>query len=556
MTMISQDEIVSNAKTVTKGLEALRQEHQAILGGIRTSLGGVDLGPEGENSLITEKCALMERSLEMIELGLGEAHVMAALATHLQSTEAEKQKLRSQVKRLCQENTWLRDELASTQQKLQASEQSSAQLEEDKKHLEFMNSIKKYDADVTVDAEGAVAEMGASVASGVMEASKDAMAELFQDEVEDGQGGQDGGQEAGGGNYSHQANAGYEIPARLRTLHNLVIQYASQGRYEVAVPLCKQALEDLEKTSGHDHPDVATMLNILALVYRDQNKYKEAANLLNDALAIREKTLGENHPAVAATLNNLAVLYGKRGKYKDAEPLCKRALEIREKVLGSDHPDVAKQLNNLALLCQNQGKYEEVERYYQRALEIYESKLGQDDPNVAKTKNNLASAYLKQGKYKEAEILYKQVLTRAHEREFGSIDEKNKPIWQIAEDREENKNRKDNLPYGEYGGWHKAAKVDSPTVTTTLKNLGALYRRQGKYEAAETLEDCALRSRKDALDAVKGGKGGRGDKDRNTSKERRRGSKESLTESVQYEEGVGDQPGIKTKIFHALGLNS
>ena len=90
-------------------------------------------------------------------------------------------------------------------------------------------------------------------------------------------------------------------------------------------------------------------------------------------------------------------------------------------------------------------------RYYQRALEIYEAKLGQDDPNVAKTKNNLASAYLKQvgffrfwiyveinvqGKYKEAEVLYKQVLTRAHEKEFGSIDEKNKPIWQIAEDRE------------------------------------------------------------------------------------------------------------------------
>ena len=146
---------------------------------------------------------------------------------------------------------------------------------------------------------------------------------------------------------------------------------------------------------------------------------------------------------MAATLNNLAVLYGKRGKYKDAEPLCKRALEIREKVLGKDHPDVAKQLNNLALLCQNQvgtlpchsnrshsqlfiekGKYEEVERYYQRALEIYESKLGPDDPNVAKTKNNLASAYLKQGKYKEAEILYKQVLTRAHEREFGAVDGK------------------------------------------------------------------------------------------------------------------------------------
>ena len=33
-------------------------------------------------------------------------------------------------------------------------------------------------------------------------------------------------------------------------------------------------------------------------------------------------------------------------------------------------------------------------------------------------------------------------------------------------------------------------------MTTTLKNLGALYRRQGKYEAAETLEDAALRAKK------------------------------------------------------------
>lgn len=40
-------------------------------------------------------------------------------------------------------------------------------------------------------------------------------------------------------------------------------------------------------------------------------------------------------------------------------------------------------------------------------------------------------------------------------------------------------------------------------VTTTLKNLGALYRRQGKYEAAETLEDCALRSKKEAVNLVK-----------------------------------------------------
>ncbi|NP_999738.1 kinesin light chain isoform X10 [Strongylocentrotus purpuratus] len=492
---LSQEQIITGTREVIKGLEQLKNEHNDILNSLYQSLKMLKKDTPGDSNLVEEKTDIIEKSLESLELGLGEAKVMMALGHHLNMVEAEKQKLRAQVRRLVQENTWLRDELAATQQKLQTSEQNLADLEVKYKHLEYMNSIKKYDEDRTPDEEAS---------------SSDPLDLGFPEDDDGGQADESYPQPQTGSGSVSAAAGGYEIPARLRTLHNLVIQYASQSRYEVAVPLCKQALEDLEKTSGHDHPDVATMLNILALVYRDQNKYKEAGNLLHDALAIREKTLGPDHPAVAATLNNLAVLYGKRGKYKEAEPLCKRALEIREKVLGKDHPDVAKQLNNLALLCQNQGKYEEVEWYYQRALEIYEKKLGPDDPNVAKTKNNLAAAYLKQGKYKAAETLYKQVLTRAHEREFGlSADDKdNKPIWMQAEEREEKGKFKDNAPYGDYGGWHKAAKVDSrsrssPTVTTTLKNLGALYRRQGKYDAAEILEECAMKSRRNALDMVR-----------------------------------------------------
>uniref|UniRef100_A0A4W4EF83 Kinesin light chain n=1 Tax=Electrophorus electricus TaxID=8005 RepID=A0A4W4EF83_ELEEL len=470
---LSQDELLCRTRDVMQGLEALRAEHHAILEGLMGTLRCLKQTQEGR--AVEEKTAMIQRSLEMLELGLSEAQVMMALSGHLSAVEAEKQKLRAQ---------------------------------DDK------------DSD----------------------SSRETLDDLFPDEQD----------EPGPGIQTPHSSAvaaaqqgGYEIPARLRTLHNLVIQYASQGRYEVAVPLCKQALEDLEKTSGHDHPDVATMLNILALVYRDQNKYKEAANLLNDALAIREKTLGKDHPAVAATLNNLAVLYGKRGKYKEAEPLCKRALEIREKVLGKDHPDVAKQLNNLALLCQNQGKYEEVEHYYQRALNIYQTKLGPDDPNVAKTKNNLASCYLKQGKFKQAETLYKEILTRAHEREFGSVDDENKPIWMHAEEREESKGKqKDGSLFGDYGGWYKACKVDSPTVTTTLKNLGALYRRQGKFDAAETLEEAAMRSRKQGLDTAH--------KQRvaevlcDTEAREKQCSRESLTsDTVKYESGPdgGEEDG-------------
>ncbi|KAK9978531.1 hypothetical protein ABG768_020279, partial [Culter alburnus] len=136
---------------------------------------------------------------------------------------------------------------------------------------------------------------------------------------------------------------------------------------------------------------------------------------------------------VADTLKGLVVLYMKQGKNKEAEPLCKRALDIQEKVLGKDHPDVGKQLSDLAVLCYNQGKYEEGEHYYRRALKIYECRLSPDDPRMATTKHNLASCFFKQDKKKEAEILYKEILTSAHEKEFGLVNEEVSKVCVVDE---------------------------------------------------------------------------------------------------------------------------
>ena len=52
----------------------------------------------------------------------------------------------------------------------------AAQLEEDKKHLEFMNSIKKYDSDVGGEEPAAAVEggggMSVSMATSAMDTSK------------------------------------------------------------------------------------------------------------------------------------------------------------------------------------------------------------------------------------------------------------------------------------------------------------------------------------------------------------------------------------------------
>ena len=202
MTQMTQDEIICNAKTVLQGLEALRVEHVSLVTGIV------------ETHCDNEKSDIIKRNMDNIELGLSEAHVMMALATHLQNVEAEKQKLKTQVRRLHQENAWLRDELANTQQKFQASEQLVAQLEEEKKHLEFMASVKKYDDNQDQD-------------DTCEKSRSDPVVELFPDEETDDRNNMSPTPPS---QFVNQTS-GYEIPARLRTLHNLVIQYASQGRY-------------------------------------------------------------------------------------------------------------------------------------------------------------------------------------------------------------------------------------------------------------------------------------------------------------------------------------
>lgn len=153
------------------------------------------------------------------------------LCLDLQHMEAEKQKLKSQVKRLCQENAWLREELNSVQQQHQMVGQQLAQLEEENKHLEFMISIKKYDEDQPSDyKEGNAPEQ-----------RPDSHAQTLQDlgfgpDEDDDLGGNNQfiSQPTPANAMAASASGGYEIPQRLRTLHNLVIQYAAQGRYEVA----------------------------------------------------------------------------------------------------------------------------------------------------------------------------------------------------------------------------------------------------------------------------------------------------------------------------------
>lgn len=78
MTQMTQEEIITNTKTIVQGLEALKNEHNSILNGLTASLemlNSAQVANPGDASVIQEKTRLVHKSVDMIELGLGEAQV-------------------------------------------------------------------------------------------------------------------------------------------------------------------------------------------------------------------------------------------------------------------------------------------------------------------------------------------------------------------------------------------------------------------------------------------------------------------------------------------------
>lgn len=70
---LSQEEIISNTKLVIQGLEALKNEHNSILHSLLETIKC--LKKDEEANVVHEKSNLLRKSVEMIELGLGEAQV-------------------------------------------------------------------------------------------------------------------------------------------------------------------------------------------------------------------------------------------------------------------------------------------------------------------------------------------------------------------------------------------------------------------------------------------------------------------------------------------------
>jgi len=72
--------------------------------------------------------------------------MMSVLWRYVHCLVAERVKQKAQIHRMCQENAWLREQLAGTQRRLEQSEQCCASLDEKNSHLQFLSDLRTYDA--------------------------------------------------------------------------------------------------------------------------------------------------------------------------------------------------------------------------------------------------------------------------------------------------------------------------------------------------------------------------------------------------------------------------
>ena len=287
---------------------------------------------------------------------------------------------------------------------------------------------------------------------------------------------------------------GKEHPSTLKSMNNLASVLSSQGNYEEAERIHRQALALYETVLGKEHPSTLTSMNNLASVLSSQGKYEEAERIHRQALALRERVLGKEYPSSLGSMNNLASVLSSQGKYEEAEEIYRQALALRERVLGKEHPSTLGSINNLASVLSRQGNYEEAERIHRQALALKETVLGKEHPKTLTSMNNLASVLSSQGKYEEAERIHRQalalketVLGKEHPKTLTSMNNLASVLSSQGKYEEAERIHRQALALRE-----RVLGKEHPDTLESMNNLAEMLSSQGNYEEAERIYRQAL----------------------------------------------------------------
>ena len=122
------------------GLKSLRDDHVNILDTLTSKHANNNNNTASDNN-VKERINAVSDSLQLLEVGIAEGGIMVSLAQHFDTLEAERCITKLEMKRVKDENDWLRDELEDTERRLHDALSRLTELEDEKTQWEFTNEV-------------------------------------------------------------------------------------------------------------------------------------------------------------------------------------------------------------------------------------------------------------------------------------------------------------------------------------------------------------------------------------------------------------------------------
>jgi tetratricopeptide (TPR) repeat protein len=157
--------------------------------------------------------------------------------------------------------------------------------------------------------------------------------------------------------------------ARLE--YDLARVVAAQGNSRAAGELLGHALDTFRRELPAHHPDIAGCEIVLAAHFRASGRIAEAEGLSREALTDLEHSSGDPH-RMAFACRILASCVASRGLLVNAEKLFRKAVAICSETYGNDHPDTVEALTDLASNLRRQRKLDEAIAIASEAARGYE----------------------------------------------------------------------------------------------------------------------------------------------------------------------------------------
>ncbi|CAM2009549.1 serine/threonine-protein kinase [Acanthopleuribacter pedis] len=264
---------------------------------------------------------------------------------------------------------------------------------------------------------------------------------------------------------------------------------SSQGRYDEAESLYRQALDQAINEHGNQHTAVADIYMGLADVLGKKGMVHDSESALRAALAIR--TQHDEQQAVAAAMDSLAQNLESQNRFEESDSLRWRALNNRYAYHGGNPEKLMPSMQSLASTYESQGRFTHAVGIYRHMLSLQNERGKVLPQTTAGIYDGLGRVHVKMNALVEAEDYY-QTAMRLRLQAFG---ERNLATIASAErlagllEQQDKVEEAENL-YRQALSWRTAAGgAQDPAAVATMSSLVGLLNRQGRTDEAEEFKD-------------------------------------------------------------------